>query len=60
MTVLKILKQQQGNGFIHTVEDDGTIEWGKKGDTSLLTLKNKLSSIRKKIIKNKITVTDKP
>jgi len=49
MKVLRILKQQQGNDFIHTVEDDGTIEWGDKGTTSLPTLKNKLSIIRKKI-----------
>lgn len=47
--VLKTLKQQMGDGFIHTVEDDGTIEWGEKGNTSLATLKNKLSNIRKKI-----------
>lgn len=51
MTVLRILKKQKGNNFIHTVDDDGTIEWGEKGNTLLNTLKNKLSSIRKKIKK---------
>jgi hypothetical protein len=51
MKVLRILKQQQGNGFIHTVDDNNTIEWGEEGTTSLPTLKNKLSIIRKKIIK---------
>jgi hypothetical protein len=64
--VLKILKRQannymsKGGRFIHTVDDDGSIEWGDKGMTSLPTLKNKLSDIRKKIKKNKITTTDKP
>ncbi|MGA2553212.1 MAG: hypothetical protein ABSF20_00310 [Smithella sp.] len=52
MKVFRILKQRQGNGLIHTVDDDdGTIEWGEKGNTSLPTLKNRLSIIRKKIKK---------
>jgi hypothetical protein len=55
--VLRILKQQadnymsEGDRFIHTVDKDGSIEWGDKGITLLPTLKNKLSIIRKKIIK---------
>ncbi len=47
--VIAILKRQQGDGFIHTVDDDGTIEWGEKGNTPIPILKNKLSGIRKKI-----------
>jgi hypothetical protein len=45
--VVTILESKQHNGFIHTVEKDGTVEWGKEGSTGLKALEKRLTKIRK-------------
>lgn len=43
--VLSILETLQGQGFIHTIDDE-SIEWGENGTTSLRSLENRLVDIR--------------
>ena len=43
------LEKDQGNGFIHTVEYNGSVEWGENGLTGMKGLEKRLTKIRKRL-----------
>lgn len=46
--VMQILEKERGRGFIHTVQDDGTVEWGKEFRlTGSKAIEKRLTKIRK-------------